>query len=144
MTEAMRADQHLTPGWCVGVCRSNIKRERIFPQHCWSEQDLYPARGLCADIRLWVDGSVIFCSVVFEWSNTTAWTLIEPFSLLPAGFQPEVIVRAKLLWNSALLSPALCMLPKVWHAISFHLKHMTVFGFGHSQRPSLGGLEPNL
>lgn len=31
-----------TPGWCVGVCRSN-KRERIFPQHCWSEQDLYPA-----------------------------------------------------------------------------------------------------
>lgn len=38
--------------------------------------------------------------------------------------------------SPVLLSPALCLVPKLWHAISFHLKHLTVSGLEHSETPT--------
>lgn len=48
----------------------------------------------------------------------------------------EFVRRDSVLLKAILLSVELCTVPKLWHAISFHLKHLTVFGLeAHSQRP---------
>lgn len=103
---------------------------------------MFGSATIFCDLRLWIIckkwchwNQIIFPSLFFLFFFTKIIKIIQHiWSACPVIIRPN-----SLLWKLTLLSPVLCMVPKLWHAISFHLKHLTVSGLehleAHSQRP---------